>query len=406
MKPPVWLEAFHRDWQRLRGRRAEPGRIPLARDWEDLLDAAGLSGAAERAQAGREAEALEREGRLVLARHRYRQFIERVRLPVAGEAWLQALFQRTPPAECLARSVAVVEAQRAAGHPVLSDEWEEGCARVLAAFKEGRGLRPFRWQEPEAAGKLLELIRALTAREWGPFTLVRDASVALGLDSKALERNRRVVESGLTLFFQRPATLETLGIMASNSCLLFDGPLTLHFADGTRHESGGLRHGDQITAADLKRAVRVTTTAVKLVSVENRKTTFRRLAAANQRRDALVFATSFPTLAVRLLLEKLPESLPCWHFGDTDAAGYLILLKLRQIAGRKVRRLEMDWQDKAGSPALTLYDHCVLANLRSAPELADCRADLDAMLAAGRKGNFEQEARGLPQLADLILPRD
>ena len=46
MKPPVWLEAFHRDWQRLRGRRVEPGRIPLARDWEDLLDAAGLSGKA------------------------------------------------------------------------------------------------------------------------------------------------------------------------------------------------------------------------------------------------------------------------------------------------------------------------------------------------------------------------
>jgi hypothetical protein len=38
--------------------------------------------------------------------------------------------------------------------------------------------------------------------------------------------------------------------------------------------------------------------------------------------------------------------------------------------------------------------------------MADCRADLEAMFAAGRKGNFEQEARGLPQLADLILPRD
>ena len=406
MKPPVWLEAFHRDWQRLRGRRVEPGRVPLARDWEDLLDAAGLSGSAERAQAGREAEALEREGRLVLSRHRYRKFIERVRLPVAGEAWLQALFQRTPPAECLAWSVAVVEAQRAAGHPLLSDGWEEGCARVLAAFKEGRGLRPFRWQEPEAAGKLLELIRALTAREWGLFTLVRDASVALGLDSKALERNRRVVEAGLTLLFQRPATLETLGIMASNSRLWFDGPLTLHFADGTRHESGGLRHGDQVTAADLERAVRVTTTAVKLVSVENSKTTFRQLAASNGTREVLVFATSFPTLAVRLLLEKLPEHLPYWHFGDTDAAGYLILLKLRQTTGRKVQRLDMDWQDKAGSPALTLYDHRVLANLRLAPEMADCRADLDAMVAAGRKGNFEQEARVLPDLADLILPRD
>ena len=66
----------------------------------------------------------------------------------------------------------------------------------------------------------------------------------------------------------------------------------------------------------------------------------------------------------------------------------------------------MDWQDKAGSPALTLYDQRVLANLRLAPEMADCRADLEAMLAAGRKGNFEQETRALPNLADLILPRD
>ena len=78
--PPPWLAELHRQWQAARGRRAEGAVMAFARDWEKLLDAAGLRTAEDRAAAEREAAALEKEGRVDLVRQRYRTAIERVRL--------------------------------------------------------------------------------------------------------------------------------------------------------------------------------------------------------------------------------------------------------------------------------------------------------------------------------------
>jgi len=129
------------------------------------------------------------------------------------------------------------------------------------------------------------------------------------------------------------------------------------------------------------------------LSVENSKSPFRHLAAQNGARDVLIVATSFPTRAVRLLLNKLPPELPHSHFGDTDPAGYFILLKLRECSPRPVAAWHMDWCGKTGSPPLSPYDRRVLDQLLPSPLMADIRDDLRRMLADGQKGDFEQETR-------------
>ena len=74
--------------------------------------------------------------------------------------------------------------------------------------------------------------------------------------------------------------------------------------------------------ADLARAIRITTTAERLLTIENRKTTFRQIAERNANGASLVIATSYPTPGIKLLLSKLPADLPHWHFGDTDPYGF------------------------------------------------------------------------------------
>lgn len=395
-RPPAWLAEFHRQWQRARGGRATASSAAFSRDWEDLLDAAGLRTAEDRAAATRETEAF--SSQLVFTRHRYRGFLERVRLPVEHEPWLRALFESDNPAELRQRSLDIAQEFLVRGHALLPGEWKAWCESLVRLFAAGKGHRPFHWRQPDNVRALLSLLHSLTSREWPHGTLVRDASVALGLDSKAIERRLHAVQSSLGWLMhgtpeRGPLPLESLGILTSNSRLLFDGPLTLHFADGTCDESRHLRHGDFVTAADLDRAVRITTTARRILSVENSKTTFRNLAALNNTRDTLIIATSFPTRAVQIVLTKLPPSLPHWHFGDTDPAGYFILSKLREVGSRPVAAWQMEWRDKPDSPPLTGYDRQMLNRLLTAPHMEDVRTDLNRMLVGGRKGWFEQETR-------------
>jgi hypothetical protein len=244
------------------------------------------------------------------------------------------------------------------------------------------------------------MVRSLTMHSWPPNTLVRDASIAVGLDSKAIERHQAAIHAALTQLFGRATTLEGLGIVSTNSKLQFHGPLTLHFADGTKQDFSHLHHEAFITASELDRAISVTTSASRVITVENTKTTFRNLLAANRAQDALIIATSFPTRAVDIVLRKLPQELPHHHFGDTDPAGYQILLKLRQICSRPVHALGMDWQDAFNSPALTDQERGIIHKLLASTAMTDRADDLSRMLAAGRRGQFEQECRPLPLVAN------
>jgi hypothetical protein len=269
-------------------------------------------------------------------------------------------------------------------------------SRLKAEFAIPRVVEPFRWLEANRVEELLKLIFDLTAREWPDGTLIRDASTQLGHDSKHLEAQQSLIERALAQLLGRETPLEALGIQSSNSVLHYGGPLVLHFDDHVK--TLDLRFESTLSVAELEHAKNITTTAERLLTVENRKTTFLQLVRADVMRSTLIVATSFPTQAVRLLLQKLPPDLPHHHFGDTDPAGWDILRKLREVSGRAVSPLQMRWRSKANALPLTQRDHQVLIRLLADPSMADCHAELHAMQQAGTKGDFEQEFLGLPNL--------
>ncbi len=399
MKTPAWLSELHRQWFAARGKRVTSAARPFHRKWDDLLDAARVGTASERECAEREASALEKNGRLLLKRHRYRRYlIESVVVPLQAESWLGALLGNVSAAELREQSLNVLNEWRKIGHKRCPESWEAMCSGLLNAFAGAKSVRPFPWHKPEMAGRLLSITHGLTSREWNELTLVRAASVELGLDSKALERHRPTIESALTLLFGRPTPLEALGLVCTESRTTLHGPLTLHFQDGTVQDFDALRSEYTVSHADLQRATRATTAAAKLLSIENTKTTFRQAALANQARDTLLLATSFPNTATKRLLQLLPIELPHFHFGDTDASGYAILKYLRETSPRPVGSFLMEWQDDEASPLLSERDQMLLPTLMKSLLMSDCGEDLQRMITANRKGRFEQEVRGAPIL--------
>ena len=399
MSAPAWLAELHRQWLAARGAKSSASVRSFRVDWEDLLDDAKLVSADQRSVAKNEAEALEKEGRVSLKRHRYRDYIiEKVAVPVDQEAWLATQFGTLPGHLLRAQSLQVVAVERAAGHPRWPESWERLCTEVDAAFTHGTVLKPFRWRVPQEVAWIFSAVRALTERDWKDGTVVGDASSALGWGAKLLDRRRRTLESALTRLFNEPSPLESLGLIGSHSRALIQGPLVLHFEDGTQQDVSNLRGGTTLSHLDLQRAVRATTSAARILSVENTKYTFPQAVAANRTGEALLIATSHPNGAVRRLLELLPLSLPHFHFGDTDASGYAILRSLRRVTARLVTPFLMAWEDDPASPALSEHDRRVLPGLLADEALKDCWPQLKRMAAAGRKGAFEQERFAAPGL--------
>ena len=397
MKNSAWLIEFHRQWHKARGGKLHSATRAFSRGWEDLLDAAHLRTAAERSHALLEAEEHEKQGHVRLRRHRYRKhLIEAIDLPVKSEPWLIGLFEGKSAQELSSLAVAIVARELANSHPRWPESWEDLCQRISASFQEGKNLAPFVWKDPTELEALLKTVHALTAREWFAGTLIRDASTALGLESKDLEKKQGVLESALGLLFGEETTMESLGLSGSQSLAMVHGLLRLHFADGTVQDFENLRGEFSVSLVDLQRAIRANTDAEQILSIENVKTTFCQAVAANLHRDTLLVATSYPNTATKRLLEILPPALPHYHFGDTDASGYAILHFLREIGRRPVAKFLMDWKDKENSAPLSEHDRRLLPSLQKSPLMADCLPDLRAMESAGRKGCFEQEAHSVP----------
>ncbi len=395
MKPTAWLAELYRQWHEARGRKLRPASRAFSRNWEDLLDAAGLRSAAERSHALSEAENLEKQGRLTLKRHHYRRhIIEDVIVPIESEPWLISLFSGDSAQELRDRSLTIVRQSQDSLHPRWPESWSRLCDDIIAAFVANKNLKPFFWDRPEALRELLHILYDLTAREWPARTLLRDASTALGLASKLLEQKRSSLESALSILFQEATTFEMLGILGSQSRAIVHGLLQLHFDDGTTQDFRSLRGDFAISLTDLQRATSATTGAAQILSIENAKTTFRQASEANVRGDTLLIATSYPTAATARLLELLPAELPHYHFGDTDVSGYAILRSLRELGPRPVQAFLMSWRTAQDSPPLSEHDRRILPSLITSPLMEDCRNDLHAMAQAGCKGHYEQESRG------------
>jgi hypothetical protein len=396
MIPPPWLAEFHRRWQAARGKRTTASSRAFGVGWSDLLERAGIVSAEDQQTARREAEALETSGLLELKRHRFRRYlIERITLPAASEAWLRGTFGSLDPTVLKNQAMGVI-LRASARHTRWPVEWKTLLLRLHEAFGSDRNVRPFSWQRPEQLQLLLQILRHLSAGEWTGVP-IRSASVALGLDSKALERHRRTLEAGLSLMFGSATTLESLGLVTNDSMVRIHGPLLLVFDDG-RQVIDSLGGPYSLSVADLQRAREVRTSADRILTVENSKTTFRQLAAADPEGRTLIVASSFPTSAVRELLAKLPPDLPHHHFGDTDPSGWLILKKLREASPRPVLPFRMKWRPGRTLQPLTPRDELLLADLLQAPEMADCRGEIARMAAARERGDFEQESLGPPDL--------
>ncbi len=100
---PVARELFAQ-WQRARGGRTESSKLPFTRDWEDLLEGAGLTTATERIEAEADARSLAQDGWLELKPVRYKpHLIARIVLPLAAEARWGEAFGFTPPTDEEAR---------------------------------------------------------------------------------------------------------------------------------------------------------------------------------------------------------------------------------------------------------------------------------------------------------------
>lgn len=386
-----WLAEFHRQWLAVRGRSPGIRSRVFSRDWTELLESAGIRSAEDTATAVREAEGLEAQGRLALKRHRYRRYlIERVALPLESEPWLHGLFSSKSPDEKLAASRKHLEEAAMWRHSTQPVRWMEWCSAVDADFSRGVNHGPMKWRSPEAVREILHLVHSLTSHDWPEATLIREASVRIGLDSKGLESRQRVVEAALGSFFGQPTPLEALGILSSESRAMLAGKICLHFHEGPPHVSENLRSPYHLTS-DVERASHATTPATRVIMVENTKTTLRRLAAMNHDGSTLLVGCAFPTRGVRRLLELLPQDLPLFHFGDTDPAGFHILGKLREAAGREVAPWMMQRRLKAETVPLTDYDRRLLPGLLENPWLADVRPLLHEILESGDKGDFEQE---------------
>jgi hypothetical protein len=100
-----------------------------------------------------------------------------------------------------------------------------------------------------------------------------------------------------------------------------------------------LLHGSfRISLLDLQRAEEIATTARRCLTVEN-EASFHEL--AKLRSGVLLIQTSYPGSGTLKLLERLPENMEYWHFGDSDDAGFQILEALQKMSRRPFQPLHM-----------------------------------------------------------------
>lgn len=401
MKPkhPAWLVELHRQWYAARGKKLGAKSQPFRRPWPKLLDDAGVTSAEDVATAEREAAKLEGEGKVVLKRHRYRRhLIEGVSLPLESEAWLRSLFDSPVPEDLRGQCMLVISEFAAKDHPLYSELWAAWLERIREAFEAGVHMRPFFWHRPVLVRELLGLVFKITGQRWEEGTLVREVSAALELSSKELERSRRSLESSISSMFDRPATLEALGIVLSQPRVEVAGELTLRFGDGRDPVViDGLRGSYHLTS-DLFAAIEAHTPAKRILTIENTKTTLPRIASLNRDKETLILGCAYPTQGLRRILDLLPQDLPIFHFGDTDPAGFLILSKLRQAAGRPVTPFLMHRRESMKPMPLSSRDRSILPGLLVDPWLEDVRDTLEAISSSEDKGDFEQESLGRPDL--------
>lgn len=372
MNPPPVLEALARRYERSRAGRTGAGARDLLVSLEDLLAGAGCREGEKRALAEQHLAQAEAAGLLTRVPIHKRDHSEyhQIRFSPSSES---ALYDRLGrPSPTALREQTAAQFETAANLPVPEQwtaHWREWCRRMAQAALAGASLAPFDREPTHANAELLQLLPKLLA--WEGESLVRFASCILCGDSKRLQEltapDRGDAASGqlrgklgrlledITAGSIR--SLDDLGIIPNPRSALVHGPLKLRLQNQWLDLSllqGPLR----LSQLDIERAEAIETSAPRCLTIEN-ETTFHELAKLQS--GELLLCTSYPGGGTLALLRRLPPAIDCWHFGDSDPAGFDILRVLRQKSGRGFKPIHMDpsrpafEQEALGRPTKTSW---------------------------------------------------
>lgn len=347
------LEAMAMRYESSPAGRTGVGSRDLTVDVERFLTELGAADGRKRQELELELIEADRAGLLVLERHpRDPAILERVRLPLAGEAGLYARLGRNSPTR--QREELADQFVAAAEDPVVPPRWRmawrEWCLAKSGAARVGGAVAPFtRVAGPENA-MILSLLPRLLA--WEGESLVRFASCVLCGDSKRLEGLAAVEKEGELAGQLRGKvgrllgeitggvvqSLDDLGILPNPRFVLFHGPLRIQLGGGWL-DLGLLAGPVRLSLADVERATAWECGSRRCLTVEN-ETTFHELVKLAS--GELLVQTSHPGAATVAFLKALPDGLEWWHFGDSDVAGFEILRVLRDRTGRDFQALHME----------------------------------------------------------------
>ncbi|MCB1130473.1 MAG: hypothetical protein KDN05_05040 [Verrucomicrobiae bacterium] len=360
-------------------------------DYETFLRRAGRADGDEREMAERElaAAASRSEGMLAIDRQPRTGMPTLLRLSrTGGEEWLFREIGTPPPSECRRELAAFFSEQQSADVP---EQWRSPWAGWLAEMSDkalsGESIQPFNRGDDEANHALMHALAGVL--NWRRPSLIRYASTAICGDSKQLQQ----LESRLRVALHNITgndSLEAFGIYRKPRSITFHGPLELKLNGGTI-DFAPFPAAVTLSELNLIPSAQLRTSARLCLTVEN-EDTFHELAATNP--GVLLILTSYPGSGVLRLIRMLPDELPFHHFGDSDPAGSDILRDLREKTGRTITPLLIEGapSSRHAQQALGDQDIRIIERLLAMPEQADLHPRLSAILNAGSKGSFEQEA--------------
>jgi hypothetical protein len=323
------------------------------------------------------------------------QLIFRVRLArEGGEEWLFSRIGEQTPTEHRKQVAEVfAKAARESIAAPWQNDWNQWCEGLAKRALRGGALAPFSREDIPANEELLNILPALLS--WPSESLIRFASCVICGDSKRLDQLRSKLEACLAqLSAKDGASLEDFGLLETPRYVLLHGSLKLELQGDVLDL--GLFHGPvRISEVDIRKASSLTTSATRCLTVEN-ETSFYELAKLNS--GTLLIQTSYPGRAVLETLRRLPAEIHCWHFGDSDPAGFDILRDLRKRSGRRIEPLHMKYRPLSTSTILSEADRRLTLKLCNEPLMSDLRVELERLLETGRKGAFEQETLGRPRM--------
>jgi hypothetical protein len=350
--PSPVLEALARRYERSQAGRTGTANRDLLVLLEDLLTEAGCNEGENRALAEQQLAEAESLGLLVRVpvHKRDRSNIHQIRFPAINEDALYTKIARLSPTKTREKLADQFTVAATTDVPTRwREKWAAWCGRMRNEALAGRSIAAFDREPSLANDELLALIPKLLA--WDGESLIRFASCVLCGSSKQLEELAMLERDGefsgqlrgkLGRFLEEITggeirTLDDIGIISNPRSVLVHGPLKLCL-DGAWLDFGILHGSFRLSQTDIERAEKIETASLRCTTIEN-ETTFHELAKLQS--GELLICTSYPGSGTVALLRRLPPNIDCWHFGDSDEAGFEILRVLRDKSGRDFRPLHM-----------------------------------------------------------------